>query len=84
MEDNSENFPIWSVSEISSAIKKAVEENLSWVRIRGEISGLKEYKSGLFFSLTDQNAKLEARCWRDTIVRLKHIPEDGMEVIVSG
>ena len=84
MDNNSENFPIWSVSEFSGVIKRTVEENLDWVRIRGEISGLKEYKSGLFFSLKDQHAKIEARCWRSTIKKLKHLPEDGMEVIVSG
>ena len=40
------NVPVYSVSEISQALKSTVEEQFSWVRVRGEISGFKKPASG--------------------------------------
>ncbi len=79
------NLPVLSVSEISQAIKRALEGSFGFVRVRGEISGFKRAASGhLYLSLKDENAVLDAVCWRGTAGRLGISPEDGMEVIVSG
>lgn len=80
-----ENAPIYSVAEVSQALKRVVEDGFGWVRIRGEISGFKRAASGhLYFSLKDENAVLDAVCWRGTAGRLGLQPEDGMEVVASG
>ena len=80
-----ENAPIYSVAEVSQALKRVVEDGFGWVRIRGEISGFKRAASGhLYFALKDENAVLDAVCWRGTAGRLGLAPEDGMEVIASG
>lgn len=79
------NLPIFSVSEISQALKTVVEETFSWVRIRGEISGFKRAASGhLYLTLKDADAVLDGVCWRGTAGRLGLSPEDGMEVVVTG
>ena len=40
----------YSVSEISSAVKRMVEEGFAYVRVRGELSGVKRHSSGIFIS----------------------------------
>ena len=79
------NLPVFSISEISQAIKRALEGNFEFVRVRGEVSGFKRAASGhLYLSLKDERAVLDAVCWRGTVGRLALVPEDGMEVIASG
>ena len=38
--------PEYTVSELARALKRSIEENFSFVRVRGEISGLKRHGSG--------------------------------------
>lgn len=79
------NLPVFSVGEISQALKSVVEETFAWVRVRGEVSGFKRAASGhMYLALKDEDAVLDAVCWRGTAGRLGISPEDGMEVIVTG
>ena len=79
------SYPEYTVSEISGLIKKAVEENFGFVRIKGEISGLKIAPSGhMYFSLKDKDAVLSAVCWKGIANALKHKPTDGLEVVCVG
>ena len=79
------NLPVLSVGEISQAVKRSLESQFDHVRVRGEISGFKRAASGhLYMSLKDENAVLDAVCWRGTAGRLGLAPEDGMEVIATG
>ena len=83
--DNPRNMPEYSVSELSQALKRTVEDAYSYVRVRGEVSGFKRAVSGhLYMSLKDESANLDAVCWRGVAGRLAIEPEDGMEVIASG
>ena len=79
------NLPVYSVSEISQAIKRTVEEHFAYVRVRGEISRLTVAASGhMYLTLKDEDAVLSGICWRGTAGRLTLKPEDGMEVIATG
>jgi exodeoxyribonuclease VII large subunit len=79
------NLPEFSVTELSGALKRVVEENFAFVRVRGEISGLKFHSSGhVYFDLKDDKAVLNAVIWRANVARLKLRPESGMEVVVTG
>src|SRR5882724_8494808 len=79
------NLPEYTVSELSSALKRRIEESFSYVRVRGEISGFKRHSSGhCYLALKDADAVLDAVCWRTTAIRLGLKPEDGMEVVCSG
>ncbi len=80
------NVAEYTVSELSGAIKRALEEGFGYVRLRGEISGFRgAHASGhCYFALKDDKAKIEAVIWKMTYGRLKVKPEEGMEVIVQG
>ncbi len=83
--DSTQNMPEYSVSELSQALKRTVEDAYSYVRVRGEVSGFKRAASGhLYMSLKDESANLDAVCWRGVAGRLSIKPEDGLEVIASG
>ena len=79
------NLPVLSVSELSLALKRTVEEAFDRVRVRGEISGFHRANSGhLYMSLKDADAVLDMVCWRGAASRLRFPPEDGLEVICTG
>ena len=79
------NLPEFSVTELSAALKRTVEDQFALVRVRGEVSGLKFHSSGhVYFDLKDDKAVLNAVIWRTVTARLKQRPEAGMEVICTG
>jgi exodeoxyribonuclease VII large subunit len=79
------NLPEYSVSELSGAIRRAVEEGFPFVRVRGEISGLKFATSGhTYFDLKDDKAVLNAIIWKQSARVLRLKPEQGMEVVCTG
>jgi exodeoxyribonuclease VII large subunit len=79
------NLPEFTVTTLSAALKRTVEDQFAMVRVRGEISGLKFHSSGhVYFDLKDDKAVLNAVIWRGNTARLKIRPEAGMEVICTG
>ncbi|MBZ9775586.1 exodeoxyribonuclease VII large subunit [Mesorhizobium sp. CO1-1-8] len=80
------NAAEYTVSEISGALKRTVEDVFGNVRVRGEISGYRgPHSSGhAYFALKDDRARLDAVVWKGTMSRLKFRPEEGMEVIATG
>src|SRR5690242_21081412 len=79
------NLPEYTVSELSAALKRSIEQGFSYVRVRGEVSGFKRHGSGhCYLALKDAEAVLDAVCWRGTAIRLPIKPEDGMEVVCTG
>ena len=79
------NLPEFSVSEIAAALKRTVEDSFPFVRVRGEISGLKFHSSGhVYFDLKDDKAVLNAVIWRAVAQRLKVKPQAGLEVVCTG
>ena len=74
-----------SITEISQALKRTVEDRFGFVRLRGELSGVKRAASGhLYMSLKDEGAVLDAVMWKGNAGRLPFVPEDGIEVVASG
>jgi exodeoxyribonuclease VII large subunit len=67
------NLVEYTVSELSFALRKTVEDAFGLVRLRGEISGFKgQHTSGhCYFTLKDDRACIEAVIWRSTFPRLK-------------
>ncbi|MCZ8376005.1 MAG: exodeoxyribonuclease VII large subunit [Beijerinckiaceae bacterium] len=80
------NTPELSVSELAGALKRTIEDAFGQVRLRGEISGYRgPHSSGhVYFSLKDQNAKIDAVIWKGVFSRIKFRPEDGLEVVAIG
>jgi exodeoxyribonuclease VII large subunit len=79
------NAPEFTVSEISQAVKLSLEDQFGHVRVRGEVSKVARPGSGhLYFDLKDENAVIAAVCWKGVAGRLRFLPEQGLEVIVTG
>jgi exodeoxyribonuclease VII large subunit len=86
MPNSQTNVTELTVSELSSALKRTVEDAYGYVRVRGEISGYKgPHSSGhCYFALKDDRAKIDGVIWKMTFARMRMKPEEGMEVIVTG
>jgi exodeoxyribonuclease VII large subunit len=79
------NLPEFSVSEISAALKRTVEDAFPFVRVRGEVSGLKFHSSGhVYFDLKDEKSVINAVIWKGSVRTLKVKPQAGLEVICTG
>ena len=80
--DNAEPL---TISEISQSLKRTVEDRFGFVRLRGELSGVKRAASGhMYCALKDDKAVLDGVMWRGNTGRLAFVPEDGIEVIATG
>ncbi len=75
-----------TVSELSQALKRTLEDRFGHVRVRGEISGYRgPHSSGhCYFSLKDEGAKLDAVIWRGQFGKLRSRLKEGLEVIATG
>ncbi|NPU67396.1 exodeoxyribonuclease VII large subunit [Bradyrhizobium sp. 83012] len=80
------NAPEFTVSELSSALKRTVEDQFGHVRVRGEITGFRgPHSSGhCYFALKDESAKIEAVIWKGVHGRMRFKPQEGLEVIATG
>ena len=79
------NIPEYAVSQFNRLFKEVIETNFDYVRIRGEISELKNAASGhLYLTLKDEDSVLNATIWSQKKNYLLINPEVGMEVIVTG
>jgi exodeoxyribonuclease VII large subunit len=80
------NSQEYTVSELSSALKRTVESTYDHVRVRGEISGFRgPHSSGhCYFALKDDSAKIEAVIWKGVHGRMRFKPQEGLEVIATG
>jgi len=83
--DPTDNAPPYSVSELSSALKRTIESAYGFVRVRGEISKVTRHASGhIYLDLKDETACIAGVVWRGSVRGLKAQPEQGLEVIVTG
>ncbi len=81
-----DNLAEWTVSELSAALRRTVEDAYGYVRVRGEVSGFKGASpSGhVYFRLKDDRAVLEAVIWKGIYGRMRVKPEEGLDVVASG
>ncbi len=76
---------IFSLRELSDAIRGTLERGFTNIWISGEISGTKLIPSGhCYFTLKDSEAQIKCVCWKLSYWRLKFKPKDGMQVLVRG
>lgn len=79
------NTPEFSVSEIAGKVKKLIEGELGWVRIKGEVGRVVLARSGhLYFDLKDDRNVLSCMTWKGQVGELGTMPEEGMEVVAEG
>ena len=79
------NIPEFSVSEITSLTKNILEENFERVRIRGEVSKIKENKGQLVTSAQDilqvMNWDLEKKETIKNSLPLTHFEGDELKIV---
>jgi exodeoxyribonuclease VII large subunit len=81
----SEQVPVYTVSEITGAVRRTLEAGYGRVRIRGEISNLRLNPSGhRYFVLKDELSQLRAVFFRGDALSLRFAPADGLEVEATG
>src|ERR1700738_671912 len=80
------NAPEFTVSELSSALKRTVEDAYGHVRGGGEITGFRgAHSSGhCYCALTNDGAKIERVIWKFAHARMRFKPQEGLEVIATG
>jgi exodeoxyribonuclease VII large subunit len=80
------NLPEWTVSELSTALKRTVEDAYGHVRVRGEISGYRgPHSSGhVYFALKDESARIDAVVWKQAFAKMRIKPQEGLEVVATG
>ncbi len=75
----------WTVSQLTRAVRRAVETGLPPCWVRGEISGCKVYQSGhWYFTLRDAESQVRCVMWRTNARRAGTPPPDGTRVFVHG
>jgi exodeoxyribonuclease VII large subunit len=80
-----DNAPAWSVSELSSALKRTLEDAYSFVRLRGELSKVTHHSNGhVYLTIKDDKAAIDGVVWKSSVRGLAVRPEQGLEVIVTG
>ncbi|MCP4185753.1 MAG: exodeoxyribonuclease VII large subunit [Hyphomicrobiales bacterium] len=85
MADKNTNALELTVSELSFSLKKMVEDNFGYVRVRGELGRVSRPASGhIYLDLKDDKAVLNGVIWKGVASRLKHRPEEGLEIIACG
>jgi exodeoxyribonuclease VII large subunit len=83
--DKAGNTPEFTVSELSGAVKRAIEGEFGHVRVKGEVGRVVRARSGhLYFDLKDDRAVLACTTWKGQISGLSVMPEEGMEVVAHG
>src|SRR5215467_7916563 len=79
------NLPELTVSELSTALKRTIEDAYGYVRVRGELGNVKYHSSGhVYLDLKDDKACLAGVIWRSAVQRIKLKLEAGLEVVVTG
>lgn len=76
-----------SVTALTRYIKYKLDndKNLQEVYLRGEISNFKAHTRGhYYFTIKDENSRINAIMFSFNASKIKFIPEDGMKVLVKG
>jgi exodeoxyribonuclease VII large subunit len=79
------NLPELTVSELSMALKRTIEDSYGYVRVRGELGKVSYHNNGhVYFDLKDDRASIAGVIWRSTAPRIKLKLEAGLEVVITG
>ncbi len=79
------NLPELTVSELSMALKRTIEDSYGYVRVRGELGKVSYHGNGhVYFDLKDDRASIAGVIWRTITPRIKLKLEAGLEVVLTG
>jgi exodeoxyribonuclease VII large subunit len=76
---------VLSVSDLTSQIRRLLEQRVGAVWVGGEVSNLRAQSSGhIYFTLKDAGAQLSCVCFRDAARESRALLADGQQVILQG
>ncbi|MCA6297373.1 MAG: exodeoxyribonuclease VII large subunit, partial [Phenylobacterium sp.] len=77
-----DNARAYSVSELAFALKRTLEDQYGFVRLRGELSKVTFHSNGhVYLSLKDERAVIDGVVWKGSVRNLSVRPEQGLEVV---
>ncbi|MCL4136731.1 UNVERIFIED_CONTAM: hypothetical protein GTU68_035187 [Idotea baltica] len=80
-----QNLPEYSVTELSGAVKRTLEGEFGRIRVKGEVGRVFKARSGhLYFDVKDDRSVLACTTWKGQVAGLSVVPEEGLEVVVTG
>ncbi|MDC3107659.1 exodeoxyribonuclease VII large subunit [Paracoccaceae bacterium] len=80
-----ENIPEFTVTTLSQSIKKTLETEFEYVRVKGELGRVSKPASGhIYFDLKDEKSVLASVVWRGTRIIERDLIDEGNEVVVVG
>ncbi|WP_170759253.1 exodeoxyribonuclease VII large subunit [Ruegeria lacuscaerulensis] len=80
-----QNTPEYTVSDISGEVKRTLEGAFGRIRVRGEVGRVFKARSGhLYYDIKDDRNVLACTTWKGQISGLSVVPEEGLEVVVTG
>lgn len=75
----------YTVSELAGAVKRSIEDEFGFVRVRGELGRVTRAASGhVYLDLKDDRSVLSSVIWKGSASRIRFAPEQGMEVVATG
>lgn len=78
------NNPVYSVSRLNQESRLLLESHYKTVFVEGEISNLSKPASGhLYFSLKDNKAQVRCALFKNRLLGLECVPENGLQIIVQ-
>ena len=75
---------IFSVSELTHAVRRTLEHQIGRVWVEGEIADCSNSQGNIYFTLKDGGAQLPAVLWRTDAARLRFKLTTGLHVLVKG
>jgi exodeoxyribonuclease VII large subunit len=76
---------VFTVSELTRAVKDTLEGRFGGLWVEGEISNLRVHSSGhVYFTLKDEEAQMRAVLFRGRMRRVRFEPADGLHVLAFG
>jgi exodeoxyribonuclease VII large subunit len=76
---------VWTVSELTAAIREMLETRFTEIWLEGELSNCRVWNTGhLYFTIKDAGAQIRAVMWRSAVRALRFAPEDGLQVVACG
>ncbi|AAV94632.1 exodeoxyribonuclease VII, large subunit [Ruegeria pomeroyi DSS-3] len=78
-------MPEFTVTEISGEVKRTLEGSFGRIRVRGEVGRVFQARSGhLYYDIKDDRNVLACTTWKGQVASLSVVPEEGLEVVVTG
>lgn len=73
----------WSVTAVNERVRGLLAP-LPLLRVQGEASRVSQSSGHYYFDLKDATSRLAVKLWRTTALRLRHLPREGQQFVVTG